>query len=295
MQQLALGANTERLGNVPTSPIFELKSVSYSYQDRFPALVDVSVRIEAGQRVAVLGANGSGKSTLLKVLDGLYIPTAGTIQAFGEPLTPERLADDRQNWAFRRRVGLVFQDPDVQLFSATVWEDVAFGPLQLGLPRDEALERVRATLERLRITHLAERVPYGLSGGEKKKAAIATVLVLNPEVLLLDEPTAALDPRSERAVVELIEEWHSESRTVITATHDLDLVADIADRVIVFSEGKTIVRDGTPEEVLADQAFLEEHNLAHAHPHRHAGADEDSLHAHPHLHHDLHGHEIPRA
>ena len=292
-----LGTNTHPLPTAGSgiTPVFELDRVSYRYQGRFPALIDVSLSIQPGQKVAILGANGSGKSTLLKMLAGLYFSASGSIRAFGQELSEARLADDATNWAFRRRVGFVFQDPDVQLFSATVWDDVAFGPLQLGLPRSELAERVRRTLDRLGIEHLAERVPYGLSGGEKKKVALATALVMEPEVLLLDEPTAALDPRSERALVELIVDWNASGHTVITATHDLDLVAELADRAIVFGEGKTLVRDGPPGEILGDHEFLAAHNLAHSHAHRHATAGEVAVHAHPHLHHELPGHTSPAS
>ncbi len=269
--------------------LFEVDRVSYHYQNKLPALVDVSLRITAGQKVAVLGANGSGKSTLLKLLDGLYFPTSGNVSFRGMRLTQETLADEAANSAFRRSVGLVFQDPDVQLFSPTVWEEVAFGPLQLGLSRDEVAARVQAALELLGIVKLADRVPYSLSGGEKKKVALASVLVVEPDVLLLDEPTAALDPRSQRALVDLIVEVSAQGRTVVTATHDLDVVAEIADRVFVFGEEKTVVRAGPPEEILADHDLLLATNLAHAHRHYHAAGSGE--HIHPHLHHELHGHQ----
>ena len=269
--------------------LFDVEGVSYLYQNRLPALVNVSLRIEPGQKVAILGANGCGKSTLLKLLDGLYFPTSGAIRFRGMRLDEQSLADEAANIAFRRSVGLVFQDPDVQLFSPTVWEEVAFGPLQLGLSRDEVAERVHGALELLGIVKLAERVPYSLSGGEKKKVSLASVLVIEPEVLLLDEPTAALDPRSQRALVDLIAEVSEQGRTVVTATHDLDVVTEIADRVFVFGEDKTLVKAGPPEEILADFELLLATNLAHAHRHHHA-ALEAGEHAHPHLHHDLHGH-----
>lgn len=276
-----------------TDVVFDVERVSYYYQGRFPALLDVSLQVRAGQKVAILGANGCGKSTLLKILDGLYFPSSGVVRAFGQELTAASLEDEPTNWAFRRRVGFVFQDPDVQLFSPTVWDEVAFGPLQLGIEQDEVASRVEAALRLLGIAKLAERVPYGLSGGEKKKVALASVLVLEPEVLLLDEPTAALDPRSQRALVDLIAGASSGGRTVVTATHDLDIVAEIADRVVVFGEDRRIVREGLPEEILSDLALLEATNLAHAHRHVHAAGRRSEVHSHPHLHHDLHGHPLP--
>lgn len=270
-------------------PVFEVQGISYHYPGGQPALLDVSLDIPAGTKVAILGANGSGKSTLLKILDGLYFPSAGTLWAFGQEVSAASLEVPDVNFAFRRRVGLVFQDPDVQLFSPTVWEDVAFGPLQLGLSTEEVAERVQRALAFLRIEKLADRVPYGLSGGEKKKAALASVLVLEPEALLLDEPTASLDPRSQRALVDMILDWNEGGRTIITATHDLDVVAEIADLVFVFGEDRKIARVGPPDEILADTELLEANNLAHAHSHVHAVAGIGE-HSHPHLHHDLHGH-----
>ena len=294
---LGLGGTRSRLPTPdtqhpsPTSDlVFDVERVSYHYQGRFPGLLDVSLQIRAGQRVAILGANGSGKSTLLKILDGLYFPSEGVVRAFGRELTATSLEDEEANWAFRRRVGLVFQDPDVQLFSPTVWDEVAFGPLQLGLSRQEVASRVEAALGLLGVGKLAERVPYGLSGGEKKKVALASVLVLEPEVLLMDEPTAALDPRSQRALVDSILELSAAGRTIVAATHDLDIVAEIADHVFVFGEDRRLVRAGPPEEILGNHDLLEANNLAHSHRHVHAADDRGEVHSHPHLHHDLHGH-----
>ena len=280
---------------VAADPVFDVEHVSYAYQSRFPALDDVSLQIEAGQKVVLLGANGSGKSTLLKILDGLYFPSTGVVRAFGQELTPRSLEDEATNWAFRRRVGFVFQEPDVQLFSPTVWDEVAFGCLQLALPQPEVLGRVESTLALLGIQHLAERVPYGLSEGEKKKVSLASVLALEPEVLLLDEPTAALDPRSQRAVVDLILDLNAQGKTIVTATHDLDIAAEIADAVFVLGERKQLVSSGPPEAILADHDLLVAHNLAHVHRHVHVAPHGGKAHNHPHLHHALHGHPAPEA
>ena len=170
-----------------------------------PRSPDVSLTVRRGERVALLGANGCGKSTLLKVLDGLVFPDAGTYTAFGEPVTEDTLEDEQMSQGFRSRVGFVFQNSDAQVFSPSVREEVAFGPLQLGMSREEAADRVRDVLAMLGITELADRAPFQLSGGQKKKVAIATVLVMNPEVLLFDEPTAALDPRTQHWLVEVVE------------------------------------------------------------------------------------------
>lgn len=264
--------------------IFDLTDVSYTYQSQL-ALEAISLQIRRGERVALLGANGSGKSTLLRLLDALYFPSQGELKAFGEVLSEDAMADDTVNFAFRKRVGLVFQNPDVQLFNPTVFDEVAFGPLQLGWPREKILRSVDDILARFAIGHLKDRAPHRLSGGEKKRVALASVLILEPEVLLLDEPTAALDPESQGEVIRFLIEGRKTGRTIITATHDLDIVEDIADRVIVLAEGK-LVRSGTPDEILSDEALLRATHLAHAHWHIHADGE---VHMHTHAH--RHGHD----
>lgn len=264
---------------------FELDEVSYAYRG-LTALDRLSLRIRRGERVALLGANGSGKSTLLRLLDALHFPSGGEIRAFGEPLSEARFADDGFNYAFRRRVGLVFQNPDVQIFNPTVLDEVAFGPLQLGWPREEIVGRVDAMLERFAIGHLRDRAPHRLSGGEKKRVALASVLIMAPEVLLLDEPTASLDPASQAEVIRFLIE--SRGRTVVTATHDLDVVEDIADYVFVLAGGR-VVGEGRPAEILDDVELLRRTHLAHAHWHVHAdGHAHMHFHSHRH-HHDHHG------
>src|SRR6185312_9876769 len=229
---------------------------------RFPALDRVSLTVERGQSVALLGANGCGKSTLLKLLDGLLFPAAGSYRAFGTDVTEDHLEDDQFSRAFRGRVGFIFQNSDAQVFSPTVRDEVAFGPLNMGLEHAAAVARVDDTLAMLDITGLADRAPYQLSGGEKKRVAIASVLAMNPEVLLFDEPTAALDPRTQHWMVELIAELHAVGKTIVLATHDLETLDVLADRCLVMSEQHTIVRDCTPAELLADRALLFGVNLA---------------------------------
>ncbi len=245
------------------SPVFEVRDVTYRYGAGVTALDGVTLSIGRGQRVAVLGANGSGKSTLLRVLDGLYFPDGGSVSVFGEPLTEARLQDEAFAFGFRRRVALVFQNPDVQLFNPTVFDEVAFGPLQLRWPKDAIRRRVGETLDAMEIAHLKDRPPHRLSGGEKKRVALASVLVLDPEVLLLDEPTAALDPRSQGQVVDLLVAWGGGAKTVVTATHDLDTVEAIADRCFVFGGGR-VVAAGPPAAILRDRALLERTNLVQA-------------------------------
>ena len=268
--------------------IFEIQEVSFAYDHKVKALDQISLTIQAGERIAILGSNGSGKSTLLKVMDGLYFPTSGEVRAFGQSLTEQAFRDDEFNFAFRRRVGLVFQDSDVQLFSPSVWDDVAFAPLQVGLSREEVLARVDAALATLRIEKLRDRAPHRLSGGEKKRVALASVLSLNPDVWLMDEPTAGLDPRSQSWLVDFLIEQGRGGKTVVTATHDLSIVDTIADRVYVLNEEHHVIAQGTPDEVLSNHDLLIECNLMHEHLHWHKDMEEE--HSHPHIHLPSHEH-----
>lgn len=270
--------------------LFELENVSYSYLGKFPAVSSVSLEIGAGERTALLGANGSGKSTLLRLLDGLIFPDRGSVRAFDEPLTEETLQGEFRRF-FRRQVGLVFQSADTQLFCPSVADEIAFGPLQMGLAPGEVEARVEDSLNLLRISHLRGRGSHELSLGEKKKVAIAAVLSVNPEVLLLDEPTAGLDPRSIRELIDLIEEAYSRGKTVVTATHDLHLLAEIADTAHVLGEDKTLVTSGPVDEILADMELLETHNLLHSHRHKHP----EGWHRHRHEHSGAHEHEHEEA
>ncbi|MBI1217632.1 MAG: ATP-binding cassette domain-containing protein [Rhodobacteraceae bacterium] len=262
-------------------PVFQMADVHYAYHG-IPALTGLTLAIPRGQRVALLGANGSGKSTLLRLLDGLYFAQSGRVAAFGQMLTEAALQDEDTAIAFRRRVGLVFQNPDVQLFNPTVLDEVAFGPLQMGWPRDEVMTRVARALEEFGLTALKDRPPHRLSGGEKKRVALASVLVLEPEALLLDEPTAALDPKSASDMVDFLIRCQGTGRTVITATHDLDIVADIADLCVVMKAGR-VVAQGAPRAILNDAALMTDAHLAHTHLHIHHG---HMHHSHHHLHSD---------
>ena len=270
-----------------TGPIFRLEGISYRYHGRHPALDQVDLVVEPGEQLVILGANGSGKSTLLKILDGLYRPTSGRIWAFGEEITDAADDPERARW-LHRRVGLVFQDPDVQLFSPTVYDDVAFGPLQLGWPEEQVREQVARALRAMEVAHLADRAPYELSGGEKRRVAIATVLAMDPEVVLLDEPTANLDPRTRAALVHLIRGMRDLGKTVILTTHELDIVPGIATRVVVFGDQeRRPVASGHPSEILRDTDLLVRTNLIHEHLHWHG----ELAHTHPHAHDGEHLHE----
>lgn len=237
-----------------SSSLFELHQVAYSYREAL-ALDGLSLEIRRGQRVALLGANGSGKSTLLRLLAGLYFAARGAVRFDGVELTEEKFADDEFAYGFRRRVGLVFQNPDVQLFNPTVFDELAFGPLQLGWPREQIVAAVEETLAALELPHLRDRTPHRLSGGEKKRVALASVLILAPEAILLDEPTDALDPKSQCQVVELLASWRNSARTVITTTHDLAIVPEIADHCVILQAGR-VAAEGAPDELLRDEALL---------------------------------------
>jgi cobalt/nickel transport system ATP-binding protein len=250
---------------------YVVENLVYRYNSEVVALNDVSFTIPRGTRVAILGANGSGKSTLLRILDGLYFPERGSVRIFGEPLTEERLQDDDFAYEFRQRVAFVFQNPDVQLFNPTVFDEIAFGPLQLHWPKDQIRQRVEEMLHLLEISHLRQRAPHRLSGGEKKRVALASVLILDPEVLLLDEPTAALDPKSQRTVLDFLVSWMGTGKTIITTTHDLDTVTEIAEQCLVFENGSLVAAD-TPNVILGDSDLLARANLVHAHRYTHTHA-----------------------
>jgi cobalt/nickel transport system ATP-binding protein len=256
--------------------LFELHGVRYVYGGRQTALDGIDLRIDRGERVVLLGANGSGKSTLLKLLDGIIAPASGTMRALGNDVAA--VADGAGSFRFHQQVGLVFQDPDIQLFSATVLDDVAFGPLQLGLPQEQVRADCDEALRQMGIAHLADRAPFELSGGEKKRAAIASVLSLRPDVLLLDEPTAALDPRTKWVLVNLIRKLGEGGKTLITATHELEIVPSIADRVVVLGENRRVLADGPTAPILGDRDLLLRANLIHEHLHQHGG----ELHTHDH-------------
>ncbi|MCM8797505.1 MAG: energy-coupling factor ABC transporter ATP-binding protein [Candidatus Omnitrophica bacterium] len=264
--------------------IYELKDVCFSYLGRFPALRDINMNIAKGQKITIIGANGSGKSTLLQMLDGLIFPDKGCIKAFGKELKEEIFRDDGFSRDFRQRLGFVFQNPDIQLFCPSVKEDLVFGPLQLGVEKKEIAKRLEEVLSILLIEHLLDRSPHQLSVGEKRKVAIASILMINPDVLIFDEPTAGLDPLTTRHIIDLLIQKNEAGKTIITSTHDLHIVEEISDIVYVFSQEKKIVGFGPPDKILNDAALLKTNNLVHIHSHRH----KDKIHIHPHLHLDHH-------
>lgn len=231
-------------------PALEIDNLSYRYPDGTPALQDIRLRIMSGERVALIGPNGAGKSTLLLHLNGILHGT-GQVRIFGLPCDKQHLT------RIRALVGLVFQSPDDQLFSPTVYEDVAYGPIYQGLVEAQVTERVEAALTAVGMQRYADRMPYHLSLGEKKRIAVASVLSMQPHILAFDEPSAGMDPRTKRNLLDLIK---SLPQTLLVATHDLDLVRALLPRSIILDNGR-IAADGPTSEVLGDGRLLDEHGL----------------------------------
>jgi cobalt/nickel transport system ATP-binding protein len=240
--------------------MIELRGVAFAYPET-SVLSGVDLAVGDGEAVAIIGPNGSGKSTLLKLICGLLSPQAGSYAFDGQPISKVSLADALFAKAFHRRVGLVFQDSGAQLFCGSVYDEIAFGPRQMGQSEDEVAKKV-SDLERFfGLEHLSSRVPYHLSGGEKRKVAFASVLALNPEVVCLDEPMGGLDPKTKRALRGLIASLNASGKTFVCATHDFEYVEGVFRRAVVLSGEGRVVRDGPYGEVLADRAFLEAQNI----------------------------------
>jgi cobalt/nickel transport system ATP-binding protein len=242
-------------------PVFSLRDVCYRYPTGALALDGVSFAVTKGESVAVLGANGCGKSTLLRLLDGLISAPSGTFHAWGEEVTEEALEDDGFAWRLRRRIGLVFQDADAMLFCPSVYEELAFGPTLLGLAKEAVAARVESLLDLCSLGHLARRAPYELSGGEKRRVCMAAALSTDPGVLLLDEPTTGLDPRSRDWLTDMLLDLRGAGRTILLATHDLALAREVSERALVLCEGHHLIGDGIAASVLGDRALLRMANL----------------------------------
>ncbi|MDX9753259.1 MAG: ABC transporter ATP-binding protein [bacterium] len=230
-------------------PAIRVTNLSFQYTDHTPALYEVSFEVQPGERIALIGPNGAGKSTLLCHLNGILGMGSRecAIEIDGVPVLASRLAEIRQ------RVGLVFQDPDDQLFCATIFDDVAFGPLNMRLPADEVKRRVREALHCVGLEGYETRSAYHLSGGEKKRVSLATVVSMDVDILAFDEPSSNLDPKSRRALIHWLQRC---GKTLLIATHDLDMAYESTDRVLVLNQGR-LIRDGATREVLQDREFLE--------------------------------------
>ena len=226
--------------------LIEVRNLHYTYPDGAKALRGVTFTITHGESVGIIGANGAGKSTFLLHLAGVLLPSAGSVRIGDCPLSRSTLAE------IRRHVGLIFQNPDDQLFMPAVFEDVVFGPINRGIPRPEAEELALRALETVGAAHLRDRPPYKLSGGEKRAVSIATVLAMTPDILVMDEPSAGLDPLARRRLLRLLTAF---SHTKIIATHDLDLVLELCARTIILRDG-TVAADGPTSALLRDEALL---------------------------------------
>jgi len=256
-----------------------LKNIDYSYYGKIPALKNVSLSVQKGEMFSIIGLNGCGKSTLLNVINALIFPDAGEVLFQGVPVT-EKSMKNGVGLNLRSSMGYIFQNPDIQLFCPTVFDELLFAPLQLNIPPDVARERAELTLSYLGIGYLKERSVNMLSGGEKKKVAIASVLTMNPDVLLVDEPLSGLDPKTQTFFIELLVELNHAGKTIIFTTHNLDLIEHLQPRVAVLSEEHTITKTGTAVEILEDQELLISVNLIHEHIHKHGNEEHKHYHSH---------------
>lgn len=229
----------EESGQVSEDIIIEAREVRYSYEEGGqPSLDGVSLKIKRGKKVAFMGANGSGKSTFFLCCNGIYRPDSGTVLVAGQPIDYSR----KGLMAVRRRVGLVFQDPDNQLFSASVYQEISFGPMNLGMPEDEVRREIERVMDYLEITPFRERPAHALSGGQKKQVTIADVLVMHPDVIILDEPASALDAKHTKLMNQIVDKLAREGITILMATHDIDYALEWADEIVLMHEGKVLLQ-----------------------------------------------------
>lgn len=268
------------------SELISLRNLSYNYHDTIPGVSQIDLEVKEGERFAIIGANGSGKSTLLQIMDGLIPQSEGSYFFRGREVTRQALSEKAFLRFFRERVGYVFQDSDTQLFCPTVLDELLYGPLQMDMEKADALDRAFEVMRALKIENLGDRPSYMLSGGEKKRVAIASVLTMNPEVLLLDEPTNGLDPRTQCFLVELMLALSEAGKTLVIATHDLSLVDELHARVALLSEDHRIEKTGDSQEILKDEELLLKVNLIHEHVHLHG----EAAHKHRHSHYLFHRH-----
>jgi len=236
--------------------IIETNNVTYEYPDGTKALEEVNFNAEEGKIVALLGPNGAGKSTLFLHFNGILRPTKGSLVVDGEKLKYEK----KDLLKIRQKVGIVFQNPDDQLFAPTVLEDVAFGPMNMGLSNEDVEKRVKESLTRVGMEGYEKKAPHHLSGGQKKRVAIAGILAMKPKIMVLDEPTSGLDPKGASQILRLLYQLNSEGMTIVISTHDVDLVPIYASKVYIISQGK-IIKEGNPQEVFEDVDTIRGANL----------------------------------
>lgn len=234
--------------------ILQVKELCYSYTGEKNTLNNINLKIHRGEKVAVLGSNGAGKSTFFLNINGVLTPKSGKIIYKGKAITKKNLNELRKN------IGIVFQDADNQIIASTVLAEVSFGPMNLKLPKDEVIKRVNEALDYMNISEFKERPPHYLSGGEKKRVSIADIIAMKSEVIIFDEPTAALDPLNAEMLEEVLKKLSLENKTLLISTHDVDFAYRWADRVVVFSNGG-IIGDGTPLEIFKNEEILKNSNL----------------------------------
>ncbi|MFN2138158.1 MAG: energy-coupling factor ABC transporter ATP-binding protein [Candidatus Promineifilaceae bacterium] len=245
-------AGTNNQGISPEPAVFEASGVGFHYEAQHPVLDGVSIAIAEGEKVGLIGPNGAGKTTLFMLACGVLKPTSGTLSLFGQPVTAGQ---------FRPEIGMVFQNSDDQLFSPTVWDDVAFGPQNLGLAEDDVAQRVDEVLTQTGTLALAKRPPHHLSGGEKRMVSIAGVLAMLPRFVILDEPTASLDIRARRRLIAFLQ---GAGETILFSSHDLEFILEVCDRVILLDNGQ-VVASGDPHQIMSDKALMEAHGLERPH------------------------------
>ena len=236
--------------------LLEFSGVSYAYEEGREALKNLSVAIRKGEKIAVLGENGAGKSTFFLLCNGVLAPKSGEIRYNGEPVGKSR----KDKMKLRQKVGIVFQEPDRQILAATVAEEISFGPLNLGLSREEAANRVEEALSRMNLAEYLDRPPHYLSGGAKKRVTIADILAMKPEILLFDEPASSLDPANAALLEQTLQTLGQEGMTLVISTHDVNFAWKWAERALIFSQGE-LIADGPPETIFSDHILLEKAGL----------------------------------
>lgn len=236
--------------------VLKTDNLNYIYHDGVHAIKDINIKINEGEKVAIMGPNGAGKSTLFLHFNGLKEPDSGNIEVDGEKMVYNK----KKLLEIRQKVGIVFQNPNDQLFAPSVEEDVAFGPMNLGLPIEEVEKRTAEALELVEMSDSKDKPPHHLSGGQQKKVAIAGIIAMRPEIMILDEPTAGLDPQGVDQILEILNKLNEEGMTIVISSHDVEMINDFADHIFVLKEGK-IIGDGTPDEIFSNHELLEKANL----------------------------------
>lgn len=237
-------------------PVLETVNLNYTYPDKTHAITDINIQINKGEKVAVIGSNGAGKSTLFAHFNGLKEPSSGEVKINGKKIIYEK----NELMEVRQKIGIVFQNPNDQLFAPSVIEDVAFGPMNLGLAIEEVDRRVEEALEMVEMSGFEKKAPHHLSGGQQKRVAIAGIIAMHPEIMILDEPTAGLDPQGVNQVLKILQDLNKEGMSIVISSHDVEMITEFADKIFVIHDGR-IINQGTTEEVFANHKILKEAHL----------------------------------